>query len=78
MNKFFFGKKYNCTVLALAIEMHVERRVAASNRVIGALAALMRRRNVSIDASLAVHNAVLVPTLLYCSETYYRRRMKER
>ena len=53
--------------------------IADGNRVNGALAALMRRRNVSTAARLAVHNAVLVPTLLYGSETYvYRRRMKER
>ena len=60
-------------------EMHVERRIAAGNKVNGALAALMRRRNVSTAARLAVHNAVLVPTLLYGIETWYdRRRMKER
>ena len=34
---------------------------------------MMRRRNVSTAARLAVHNAILVPTLLYGS-----RRMKER
>ena len=50
-------------------EMDVERRIAAGNRVNGALAALMRRRNVSTAAHLAVHNAVMVPTLLYGSET---------
>ena len=48
-------------------EMDVERRIAAGNRV--NLAALMRRRNVSTAARLAVHNSVLVPTLLYGSET---------
>ena len=37
----------------------------------GALAALMSRRNVSTAARLAVHNAVLAPTLLYGSETIY-------
>ena len=40
------------------LEMDVERRIAAGNTVNGALAALMRRRNVSIDARLAVHDAV--------------------
>ena len=60
-------------------KMDVERRIAAGNKVNGALAALMRRRNISTAARLAVHNAVLVPTLLYGSETcVYRRRMKER
>ena len=50
-------------------EMDVERRIVAGNRVNGALPALMRRRKVSTAARLAVHNAVLVPTLLYGSET---------
>ena len=44
--------------------MDVERRIAASNKVNGALATLMIRRNVNTAARLAVHNAVLVPTLL--------------
>ena len=51
-------------------EMDVERRIAAGNRTNRALAALMRRRNVSTAVRLAVHNAVLVPTLLYGSETW--------
>ena len=51
-------------------EMDVERRIAAGNKVNGALAALMRRRNVSTAAHLAVPNAVLVPRLLYGSETW--------
>ena len=60
--------------------MDVERRIAAGNKVNGALAALMRRRNVSTASRLAVHNEVLVPTLLYGSEMWVlrRRRMKER
>ena len=37
-------------------EMDVERRIAAGNKVNGALAALMRRRNVSTAARLAVHS----------------------
>ena len=40
------------------------------NRVNDALAALMRRRNVSTAARLAVNNAVLVPTLEYGSEKW--------
>ena len=59
-------------------EMDVERRIAAGNRVNGALAALMRRRNVSTAARLAVHNAVLVPTLLYGSETWVLQKNNER
>ena len=60
-------------------EIDAKRRIAAGNRVKGALAALMGRRNVSTAARLAVRNAVLVPTLLYAAKRgYYRRRMKER
>ena len=44
----------------------------------GALAALMRRQNVSTAARLAVHNAVLVPTLLYGSETWVLQKKSER
>ena len=57
--------------------MDVERRIAAGNKVTGALAALMRRRNVIIAARLAVHNAELVPTLLYGSETWVLQRKKK-
>ena len=41
-----------------SVQMDVEKRIAASNRVNGALAALMRRRNVSTVVRLAVHNSV--------------------
>ena len=59
-------------------EIDVERRIAAGNRVNRALAALMRRRNISTTALLAVHNAVLVPTLLYGSETWILQKKNER
>ena len=38
----------------------------------------MRRPNVSTTARLAVHNAVLVPTLLYGSETWILQKKNER
>ena len=50
-------------------EIHVGRRNAAGNRVNGALAALVRRRNVRTAACSAINNAVLVPTMLYGSKT---------
>ena len=53
-------------------EIDAKRRIAAGNRVKGALAALMGRRNVSTSARMAVHNAVLIPTPLYGSETSLR------
>ena len=59
-------------------DIDVERRSAAGNRVNRALATLMRRRNVSTTVRLAVHNAVLVPTLLYGSETWILQNKNER
>ena len=56
-------------------EMDVERRIAAGNKVNGALAALMRRRNVRTAAHLAVQNAVLVPTLLYGGEWVLQKKI---
>ena len=53
-------------------------RIAAGDKVNGALASLMRRRNVSTAARLAVDNAVLVPTLLYGSETWVLQKKNER
>ena len=47
----------------------MESRIAAVNRVYEVLA-LMRRRNVSTAARLAAHNVVLVPRLLYGSNTW--------
>ena len=58
-------------------EMDEERRIAAGNRVNGALAALMRRQNVSTAVRLAVHDAVLVPTLLYGSEMWILQKKNE-
>ena len=58
-------------------EMDVKRRIAAGNKVNGALVALMRWRNVSTTAFSAVHNA---GRLCYTAAKrgYYRRRIKER
>ena len=53
--------------------MDVDRLIAAGNRVNRVLTALIRRRNVSTAARLAVHNAVLVTTLLYGSETWVKK-----
>ena len=59
-------------------EMDVESRIAAGNKVNGTLAALMRRQNVSIAARLTVHYTVLVPSLLYGSETWVLQKKNER
>ena len=58
--------------------MDAKRCIAAGNRVDGALAALMRRRNVSSAARFAVYNTVLVPTLLYGSETWVLQKKNDR
>ena len=42
-------------------EMDLKRRIAAGNKVNGALVVLMRKPNISTVARLAVHNVVLVP-----------------
>ncbi|XP_063364410.1 uncharacterized protein LOC134653055 isoform X2 [Cydia amplana] len=48
----------------------IERRVNAGNRVNGALNAFMSSQKVSQKARLAVHRGVLVPTLMYGSESW--------
>ena len=58
--------------------MNAERRIAAGKKVNGVLAALTSRGNVSTAARLAIHNAVLVPTLLYDSETWVLQKKNER
>ena len=50
----------------------------AERRINGALAALFRRWNVSRAVRLAVHNVVLVTTLLYGSETWALQKKNER
>ena len=58
--------------------MYVQQRWKIRNRVRGVLAALIRWQNVRTAARLAVHNAVLVPTLLYDSETWVLQKKNER
>ena len=59
-------------------EIDVARRIIAGNRVNGDLAALMTQRNFSTAAYLAVHNAVLVPTLLYGGKTRILQKKNKR
>jgi hypothetical protein len=51
-------------------EKDIERRVNAGNRVNGALHAFMGSQKVSQRARLAVQRGVLVPTLMYGSESW--------
>ena len=50
----------------------------AGNIVYGAFSTLKRLQNVNTTARLAVHKAVLVPTLLYSSETWVLQKKNER
>ena len=59
-------------------EMDAERRVAAGNKVNAALAALMRRRNVSTAARLATMQCWYRRCYKAAKRGYYRRRMKEK
>ena len=56
-------------------EIDQEKRIAIGNRINGAVAGLMKRRNVNIDAPLAVYNAALVPTLRRC-DLFVKSAMK--
>ncbi|GBP26889.1 hypothetical protein EVAR_16471_1 [Eumeta japonica] len=47
----------------------IERKVNAGNNVNGALLANMNTKSVSRPARLAIHNGVLMPTLVYGSES---------
>jgi hypothetical protein len=52
------------------MEKDIERRVSAGNRVNGALKSVVANKCLSNEAKLAVHNGVLVPTLMYGSEAW--------
>lgn len=58
--------------------MDLKRCTAAGDRMNGALAVLLRRQHISFITSVAVHNAVLIPTLLYSSETCVLQKTYER
>ncbi|CAG9109123.1 unnamed protein product [Plutella xylostella] len=55
----------------------IERRVNAGNRVNGALHSIVASQAVSKQARLAVHNAMLVPTLMYGSESWVWQKKHE-
>ncbi|KAI5637059.1 acetyl-CoA carboxylase, central region domain-containing protein [Phthorimaea operculella] len=58
-------------------ESDIERRVNAGNMVNGALHAFMNSQKVSNKARLAVHRGVLVPTLMYGSESWVWQKKHE-
>ncbi|KAI5642326.1 reverse transcriptase (RNA-dependent DNA polymerase) domain-containing protein [Phthorimaea operculella] len=58
-------------------ESDIERRVNAGNMGNGALHAFMNSQKVSNKARLAVHRGVLVPTLMYGSESWVWQKKHE-
>jgi Reverse transcriptase (RNA-dependent DNA polymerase)/Endonuclease-reverse transcriptase len=53
-----------------SLDGEINRRVQAGRRVVGAMAGLARSEVLSTKAKLAVYNSVLVPTMLYGSESW--------
>ena len=57
--------------------MDEEKRIALNYSDNNALPALMKFQNVSTSARSTIHNAVLVPTLLYSSETWILQNKRQ-
>jgi len=55
----------------------IERRVNAGNSINGGLNAVGTNKKLSNEAKLAVHNGVLIPTLMYGSEAWNWQRKDE-
>ena len=53
-----------------SIDGEINRRVAAGRKVVGSMAGLAKSGALSSKAKLAIYDSVLVPTLLYCSESW--------
>ena len=51
-------------------ESDIERRKTAGTNVNGALRPIMKSRSVSIPAKKMMHQAILLPTLMYGSESW--------
>ncbi|GBP79061.1 hypothetical protein EVAR_58729_1 [Eumeta japonica] len=57
----------------------IGRRMNAINKVNGALLAIMNSKSVSRQVSPAIHNGVLIPTLMYGSESWvWQKKNKSR
>jgi hypothetical protein len=52
------------------IDGEIDRRVSAGRKVVGSMMGLARSEVLSTKAKLAVYNSVLVPTLMYGSESW--------
>lgn len=58
-------------------EEDIERRVKKGNSVSGAIHSVMSSQTVSAKARMAIHNGVLVPTLMYGSESWVWQKKNE-
>jgi hypothetical protein len=58
-------------------EREIERRKVAGSRVGGALRPIMRNNNVSLQAKKLVHNAILLPSMMYGCETWTWTKREE-
>ncbi len=52
------------------MEEEISERVVKDNSVIGALARVMKRRNLSIEAKRGLRNSILLQALMYGSEMW--------
>ncbi|GBP31200.1 Piezo-type mechanosensitive ion channel component [Eumeta japonica] len=55
----------------------IERRVNTENKVNGALLAIMNSKSISRQARLAIHTGVLIPMLMYGSESWVWQKKNE-
>ncbi|GBP82570.1 hypothetical protein EVAR_87816_1 [Eumeta japonica] len=55
----------------------MEKRVNAGNKANGALLVIVNSKSVFKQARLAMHNAVLIPTLMYGSESWVWQKKNE-
>ncbi|GBP63333.1 hypothetical protein EVAR_41921_1 [Eumeta japonica] len=66
--------KYPLYYASVVLHRHIERRLNAGNKVNGASLAVINSKSVSRQARLAIHNAVLIPMLMYGSENWVRQK----
>ncbi len=71
--------KYLGTVLGKLGEMdgEVRQRAVKGRSVIGSLARVMKGRNVSMEVKRGLRNSILLPTLMYGSETWTWNRAQQ-
>ncbi|GBP92531.1 hypothetical protein EVAR_61850_1 [Eumeta japonica] len=58
-------------------DIDMERKVNAGNKANATLLAIMNTKSVSRQARLAIHNGVLIPALMYGSESWVWQKKNE-